>query len=334
MSCIDRRRRGMIKDPLGLPLNMPRKIQPAVMELVFPSTVIPAAEGGTTGTATDYIDLSQVASIVNRRFYRQGLNWMVSGIKLLSQPSFVGSCATSKLGTTWSTGGAWEKTMRNWLEQQNDALEQAGAIETRAAYRDYKIHMDDGHVTAGFAGNLLPQNVGGSYIAGEWQPSQVVMPNVAAPGDTQEYVIKMYGSSDATAKSILGGYSFSRAKPFSPDPNTPAVHTSWLSEMHDVGDIQDEVVQNAVDKNDEMPYNGTLYPGQGANGPGPFIHDISNISATTLGGQTRIKGGSFPCGLIKFEWTNETALSQNVIIQIDLIPGTHRGYMCEKMEDF
>ena len=47
-----------------------KKIQPAPLNLSF--TV-------AGGTATNWIDLSQCASIVGRRFVRQGLNWAVAG---------------------------------------------------------------------------------------------------------------------------------------------------------------------------------------------------------------------------------------------------------------
>ena len=145
---------------------MPKKpmpsVQPAVYELYIPSGVIPNgtfdSEGNliAPGQLSEYIDLSQIASIVNRRFYRQGLNWAVGSFTILSQPGMQGSIAISKLGTNWQTGGSWEKTMRHWLKQQNEALDEAGAQSVTARFRDYKIHMDDGHVTNGFANNLMP----------------------------------------------------------------------------------------------------------------------------------------------------------------------------------
>ena len=46
---------------------------------------------------------------------------------------------------------------------------------------------------------------------------------------------------------------------------------------------------------------------------------------------TRIKGGNFPCGLVRFDWTPET--TSNIVIQIDLVPGNHRGYLCEPMTE-
>ena len=55
------------------------KIEPAVQTLSFQLTSSPFEV-----STTDYIDLSQVASLVNRRFYRQGINWAVGGFKFLA----------------------------------------------------------------------------------------------------------------------------------------------------------------------------------------------------------------------------------------------------------
>lgn len=318
------------------------KVQPAVYELYIPTNIIPARTGSGTGSdpyvpgvLSDYIDLSQIASVVNRRFYRQGLNWAVGSFSILSQPGMVGSIGIRKLATNWQTGGAWEKSFRSWKAQQDKALEEMGAEGTKGAFNDYKIHMDTGHVSAGFGANLMPYSgTGNSFIPGEWQHSQVVIPNDGAPGVTNEYAVKMYGTSDASAKSILGGYVFSRSFPQSPDPQTPAVYTSWLNEMVDVGDNNDDIIQNAVDRNDQLPYHQTLYPGQAGNGEGAMFHHVSFLSGTTVGGQTHVQGGNFPCGLIKFDMVNDTSTSQNLVIQINLVPGSHRGYLCEKMEDF
>ena len=64
------------------------KIQPAVQTFTFVSEV--------TGPT---IDLSQCASLMNRRFYRQGINWAVAGFKFASESP--GRITVSKLPNTW-----------------------------------------------------------------------------------------------------------------------------------------------------------------------------------------------------------------------------------------
>ena len=301
------------------------KIEPSVQTLTFAT---PTTTGGATGNHT--IDLSQVASLVNRRFYRQGINWAVAGFKIFTATP--GAVSIHKLQNTWVTSNAWEKAFRKWNKQQMDAVEDMGAQSAVAKFRDFKIHMDATHVTAGFVGNLLP--IDGNIAAilpGEWDASQVVIPNDGAPGVTNEYFVQMNGASTAAAKSIIGGYVFSRSYPQSPDPVSPAVETSWLNRMFDVGDENDDVLDNATDRNDELPYDQTQYPGSSGNFTGLQIHDQSTVTATTIGGTTRLKGGNFPCGLVRIQ--HNPLESSNLVIQIDLILGNHRGYLCEPMTE-
>ena len=56
-----------------------KKIEPAQLSMLF---VTPTVPGG--GNDDFYVDLLQSASLLNRRFYRQGINWAVQSIKILS----------------------------------------------------------------------------------------------------------------------------------------------------------------------------------------------------------------------------------------------------------
>ena len=131
--------------------RMSNKIQPAEMTLLTATSTVNA---GATGNFT--IDLSQCASLMNRRFYRQGLNWAVAGFKILTSAGVTGNVTISKLPNTWVTSNAWEKAFRAWNKQQMDAIDEAGAESAVAKFRDFKVFADVEHVSAGIAGNLLP----------------------------------------------------------------------------------------------------------------------------------------------------------------------------------
>lgn len=311
---------------------MPRKIQPAVMTWTFTGFNIPAS-----GIGTYYFDYSQIASNLNRRFMRQGLNWACAGFKVISSAGSSGSITIGKVPNTWVASGAWEKTMRAWLRQQNEAMENLADPEP-ARFRDFKVFLDEGHVqeyiNAGNdlnVANQLPTGV----APGEWEASQIVIPNDGAPGVTTEFNLHFTGANAATSKCMIQGYANSRNTPHSPDPVSPGpLDNSYFNRMFDVGDMNDEVVENATDKNDNLPYDRDDYPGETANQGGPEIHDIEYITGTTIGATTRLKGGNFPCGLMKltavnFSETEELAFT----LQIDLVPGHLRGYLCEDMKD-
>ena len=313
------------------------KIQPAVMTLTLPTA---AVTGGATGTS--YVDLSQVASLVNRRFYRQGLNWAVAGFKLLSsQP---GSVNFAKLPNTWVTSNAWEKAFRSWNKQQMEAIEDAGAESAVARFRDFKVFAEPAHVTLGIAGNLLPADFSGNFYApGEWQESIIVLPNVTpdASGseiEPQEYRLHMCGVNvnGSLSRGIIEGYADSRAFPQSPDPVSRPIGSgqNWMRAMFDVGNDNSEITENATDRNDELPYPQEDYPGGETQAPGLEWHDTVTIfesNATNGIGTQRIKGGNFPCGLIRIDWSPVN--TANLIIQVDLVPGDHRGYLCEPMTE-
>ena len=310
------------------------KIQPAVQTLTF------ATPG--SGAASVYIDLSQAASLANRRFYRQGINWAVAGIKVISlQP---GSVNCFKLPNTWIMSNAWEKGFRHWHKQQLEAVS-SSSDGVMAKFNDFKVHMDAAHHTAGFSSNLLPiAPFGSPTVAGEWEASQIVIPNFGGTNNNIEPYVVAVGSADLsvdpTKFSLVEAYANSRSVPQSPDPSVPLGVTgddNIYRQMFDVGNDDDVIVDNAVGKNDELPYPQNDYPGGANQMSGVQWHDSvqiyssSGVAAAGVGTQ-RVKGGNFPCGLIRLDWTPDEQ-SANLIIQVDLVPGGHRGYLCEPMTE-
>jgi len=310
------------------------KIEPSAMTLTLAS---PLVSGGTTGQFT--VDLSQIASLVNRRFYRQGINWAVAGVKIFTGAQ--GAVSLYKLPNTWITSNAWEKAFRMWNKQQMEAVEASGAQSAVAKFRDFKVFMDTEHVSAGYAGNLLPlDSLGNNPLLGEWEPSQIVLPNTVAdatgtqilPGERFLHMVGI-NVNGSLSRGVLEGYADSRSYPQSPDPVSPDIgdQQNWMARMFDVGNDIPEALDNATDRNDELPYDQVNYPGGATNMPGLAIHDQVSITNTTISGTGHLKGGNFPCGLMRFNWT--PLESSNIVIQLDLVPGTHRGYLCEPMTE-
>jgi hypothetical protein len=195
-------------------------------------------------------------------------------------------------------------------------------------------------------------------LPGEWEPSKVVIPKTDGSDDiTSRELIAVgpgfpgAGASGLDAVSVIEGYAASRGLPNVLDPNAPDDAASvsgnfpqnWMSAMFNDGTDQTAaVVDDMITENNIAPYPfendgvniDTMYPGGANQLLGAQIHDITPLystSATTNVGHARIKGGNFPCGLICVNWAPET--TANVVIQVDLIPGDHRGYLAESMQD-
>jgi len=339
------------------------KIEPAVQTIVLP---LPATTSGTTSVS--YADLSQIASLVNRRFYRQGINWAVAGFKFLTAaPSggnqLIGAVTVEKLPNTWVMANSWEKGMRTWTKMNREALAETESV--RPKFLDFKIYADAAHHTAGFGANLLPYAASGPATVGEWESAKVFVPEayntVPGAGTDTMNTLEMIavgpsypgaGASGHDAVGLIEGYAASRALPsILADPNTPddaadvagSTPENWLAAIFNEGTTQDaDVIDELTTENNQPPYpyegdgvnTDTMYPGGANQLVGLQIHDSTSYGATTIGGTTRIKGGNFPCGLIKISHavTGESQ-THNVVLYLDLVPGNHRGYMCEPMTE-
>ena len=333
------------------------KLQPAVQTLSFNLPLVPSGQ-----TVTSWIDLSQVASLVNRRFYRQGINWAVGGFKFLTYSEYNGSIVIQKLPNTWVMSNAWEKSFRAWTKMNREALAETESV--RPKFLDFKIYADSAHHASGFTNNLLPYTFGPGFTSlntaspGQWDSSKVVVPfGPASPGNTAEHEFIAVGSSfpgisgvtGHNAVSLIEGYAASRGLPYSEDPNAPAdaddadgsTPENWLAAMFNDGtDQTSDVLENMITEGNQAPYpfegdglsTDTMYPNGANQMEGLQIHATDIVSNTTIGGTTRMKGGNFPCGLIGITQT-QTGEPGNVAItlEIDLIPGSHRGYLCEPM---
>jgi len=346
------------------------KIQPAAMTLTFQ---MPSTDAGTF--STNYIDLSQVASLVNRRFYRQGINWAVAGFKFSAprrEPgtgSVTSQIVVSKLPNTWVMSNSWEKSFRAWTKMNNEAMQEAESV--RPKFLDFKIYADAIHHQQGYANNLLPFSLDGLLTSspateGEWESAKVFVPEAynLVPGagtdtmNTLELIAtgpSYPGASAATgldAVSLIEGYAASRALPnILADPNVPddaadisgPTPENWMSAIFNDGTTQDaDIVSELTTENNQAPYPyendgihvDTMYPGGQNQLVGLQVHEFDTISETTIGGMTRIKGGNFPCGLIRIDHDVPSwAVSHGLGLQIDLVPGNHRGYLCEPMTE-
>lgn len=327
--------------------RMKSKIQPAELKIALQMR----------GSGYHYVDLSQCASIINRRFYRQGLNWAVSHFTFYkATPTETGAegVTVSKLPTSWIMSNSWEKGFRAWMQMNKEALEEVPSVKPK--FLDFKVFMNSAHHDAGISANLLPMDVAGNTAtAGEWESSKLRIPvGVAAPGDTTEREIIATGgsypgnsgASGLNAVSLIEGYAASRGLPNVLDPNAPAdaddatgtTPQNWLSALQSEGTEQDSaVLQDLTSENNIAPYpfendgthTDTMYPG-GANQLSECrIVGAAYFNAGTNANKIVIEGDTFPCGLVELYNSSD----DNVSLIVHMVPGTHRGYLAEPMTE-
>jgi hypothetical protein len=191
----------------------------------------------------------------------------------------------------------------------------------------------------------------------EWEPSKYVIPRgPASPGNTLEREVIAVGASypgsgfsTLDAVSLIEGYASSRGLPDIEDPNTPVdsldatgtVPENWMSALFNDGTSQTAgVLADMITENNLAPYPfendgvnvDTQYPGGANQLPDLELLDTSFITASTISGTTRIPGSNFPCGLVAITW-EPSDVDANIFVEVELVPGHHRGYLCEPMQE-
>lgn len=278
-----------------------------------------------------YLDLSQCASILNRRFYKQGIQWAVARITFVDTTGLAnGTVNVQKIPTTWVAANSWKKSEAAWDRMNKHAMEFAEGVKPR--YYDYKIHMDQSHVAGGFSQNLLPVGIAPG-TQGEWLASEFVIPDEGT-NTVQSFRVHMMGGDNANGKGLVQGYQLSRALPFSPDPVTfSTLSENWISQVFNQGTLQtSEVLDDLEETNDAPPYTYPNYIGSSAFPQNEIVDEVvfrNTAQRPAPGSRLSIGGFTAPCGLIRIDQLAGATLR----MYVDLVPGSHRGYLCESMGD-
>ena len=110
-----------------------------------------------------------------------------------------------------------------------------------------------------------------------------------------------------------------------------AIFNEGTDQASDV--LEDMITENTIAPypfEDGVTFLDTMYPGGANQMPTLQYHDSAIISGTTIGGITQLKGGNFPCGLVRIASSID---GENTLLQVNRDPGNHRGYLCEPMTE-
>ncbi len=311
----------------------------------------------TLPVGTSVADIGSLASQINRKTFRQGMQYMIEKIEFYTSSDDPVTISVGRLPNHWPCINAWVKTFSYWRQQQDEQLDEAGLESQVAAHRDFKIYIDSDHADGNYT-ELQAQTIDASADSGyymteaqasavsptvaiDWDKSQVVIPNAGGvPGAVAEYYCHMLGDDSlggGTASfGMIKAYAESRARPQQNNPNTVnAVSGGILGLMTNVGEITEELVDNARYHNDQLPYLNDIdtgfefYPGGSEQAVNPTLQDILQIVPT---GNRTVASSVVPgfianCGLIMF------STDQIVNAKITLAPGDYKGLMARPMQD-
>ena len=302
----------------NLPAKKYKKTSPTVLRLSF--------EG--TGNSTRYIDIARALSIINRKFYRQGVYYYVNSVELYNNEDAFVDLHT--LPDNWITKNAWNRGFK--IFQQMNSM-----VDTpRPKYHDFKVRMstlqaEDGSNT--MDPDLYSINgTNASLAPDEWVYSKFTT-MVSDGGAADQFTAHMLGGhsgpeGNRVSIGLIKSYADSRAQPdMHGSPQLPtAIDDDPLVNLFDAsGDLAiREIVDNLDEDNDLTPYDASAYIGFSSS---HMQHVARLATSVTSGRVAKASGFCAPFGLICVD-PQDTSTAYRVVI--NLAAGTYHGVYAER----
>lgn len=265
------------------------------------------------------VDIAHCLSIINRRMYRQGMNYYVENVQMVATAGAIAAVHTAS--DTWVTHNAWKKGYETWRSMQNEANDGDGA-RLKGKWADFKVLLDD--IGLSFVTPIDGDNA--SYLTGEWHYSNFVYDDA---GTARSPAISLIGSvAEDSHIGLIEAYGNARNYPTSGPANPAEIQTGFYAQYHGVGDIDDELMVDVRDDNDTPPYDTDDYPGGANNADAPMVQ--AAMAATATYPISNSGGFLAPCGLLRII-QNQTSGSAVAYFIITVGVGPYKGVMASRM---
>jgi hypothetical protein len=294
----------------------------------------------SSGNVTVDIDLAKDLSAVNRRLYRQGMQYYVQSVEFMSAGTTNVRVFAYAAGDTWINHNAWKKGFALWRSQQRDV--ESVMPNLQGKWADFKIELDDNSATAI---NTLAGD-GGTILCDEWNLANFVWDD---DGAERSPTFCLLGATDVTSKiGLVQEYAISRNQVLrSPEVPSEASDSIYAKSLG-TDEMTDAIVDFVESENDDPPYDKDQYVGGDTVADAPFIQGFAVANAQ--GSKGVIGGFTAECGLVRLTInasasydavntaTDPDTLTEHIndrdvpiAFTVTLAPGPYKGVMASKM---
>jgi hypothetical protein len=314
----------------NLPAKKYSKKSPTVTRLSF------EFDGGST----QFIDIAQALSAINRKFYRQGVYYYVNSVEIYNNET--GVVDLHSLPDNWVTKNAWNRGFQ-LFQKMNALVDSPLSNVGRPKYHDFKVYMSDLHRTTGSKAPSL-HGINAIYTSAgttpdDWDYSQFVSADDDGDAlqEADNFFVHMLGphSGDPdnwASVGLIKSYGESRWQPQFSQPSLPAASATEgpaADPLLNIFDFSSEeqmndIIENLDNDNDQPPYDLDTYIGTSVN----HMQHVARIGTEVgVGRVGRASGFCAPFGLI---CVDPHGVSSAFRVVLNLAVGTYHGVYAER----
>ena len=287
---------------------------------------------GAGGEDSHYFDLAKNLSEINRRHFRQGKVYHVSGVSFhTTSTTKIKVCVAPN---TWVVRNAWNRGKKLWAKMNRQVTSNSGGRSRLPKYHDFKVYMDS--VMSSEVDKPQPIDSGDNALAAaeDWTYSIYESPDETATSDS--YTAHLLGDHIGVpgAFSQVGlVYSYGESRPTvstrSPELDSDGDDDPLVNLFNDGTQI-DDIAENLISDNNNPPYSlgafpdgfGEQYPGSKLNHPKSLVvGTTATMAASPMG---YISGFSCIAGLLEIE-TKSDQETDTIEMIVYLAPGSYKG---------
>jgi hypothetical protein len=288
------------------------------------------------GGSTQFIDIGMALSVLNRKFYRQGVYYYVNSVEIYNNETGVVDLHT--LPDTWVTKNSHSRGFQ-LFQKMNALVDSPMSMVGRPKYHDFKVYMSDLHRTTG---SLEPRmhGINGNFSVGSMTPNDWVYSQFVSADDNQdgtnnadEFNVHMLGGHTAQAGDrwesvgLIKSYGDSRHQPMYTDPSLPVeAATDPMLNIFDFSSEEqlNDIIENLDIDNDSPPYDLDAYIGESSS---HMAHAARIGTEVGVGRVGRASGFCAPFGLI---CVDPHGVNTAFRVVLNLAVGTYHGVYAER----
>lgn len=305
------------------------------------------------------VDTADMLSQLNRRAYRQGMEYAYDRLEMFqNQSQSAAELTVYRLPQTWVVANTWVKSFSAWRHQRLEAMDDSDSWSMEAAYADFKIYYNESHQSGTTPGGQTVNNAqpiecftaSGALAIDpesrkEWQHANFQIINVGSNSSSSKHG-GMLGPDFGDYSGLVHNYALSRARVNPEDPSivdqsgAGQFAGGLFNQMRaSPAALSEDIMEHIQSRNDSPPYvvggvdsEFEFYLGGSQNPISDYVGTrVDRLVCTASSILTSDSTAPFTAylGLLYIYMEGD----DNVECQLTCSPGSYKGVAARVMQD-